>query len=334
MKTLNKFSPEIESRHYESLKRRVARGIKKICETANQKNPREKAYCTALKIIGVKNLLIGDVCLLRRIVMFFDRILPEGDFLNPKSPEYSKRFSDVTEVAKKAFGYEYFCRTPDAGGKWGGWALAQELYKSLKYCPYCNAETLYAFKWRRDGKLYMAKSAFDHFFPRARYPFLGLSLYNLIPCCARCNSTFKGGYSYDLPMTAHPYASDMDSKMRFYALLSNPSDVLHGDDAGLAGIAFAERHYGSFMPGVLWDRLFKVSTSYSLLYLRDAALTIARMLRYPKSYVDAMMKRLDEVGLPIADFESQLYGAPLDRKEINKHRLGKMIADIAETYRC
>ena len=334
MKLLKKFSPEIESRHYEALRRRVERGIKTIEEAANLENPREKAYCLALKTIGAKKLLLGDVCLLRRIVMFFDRILPQGDFLNPKKPAYSERFSVVTRTARKAFDYEYFCNTSDNDGKWGGWALAQESYKSLMYCPYCNAETLYAFKWKQNGKLRLAKSAFDHFFPRARYPFLGLSLYNLIPCCSRCNSTFKGSSSQDLAMTAHPYASDIDSKMRFHALLSNSYNARCGDEKGLVGMVFGERHYGSFMPGILWDRLFKVSDSYSSLYLRDVALTIARILRYPKSYINATVKRLDEVGLPIIDLETQLYGAPLDRKKINEYRFGKLIADIAETYRC
>ena len=37
----------------------------------------------------------------------------------------------------------------------------------------------------------ISEVSFDHYLPKAKYPFLALNLYNLIPSCKNCNSTFK-----------------------------------------------------------------------------------------------------------------------------------------------
>ena len=334
MKQLSSFSREVETRHYEALRKRVERAFVKIEAFLNLKLPREKAYLNALKRIGVKRLLVGDAVSLRRIVSCFDKILPKGDFFNPKSNDYHKRFADVTGAVRSAFNYDYFRETSDENGRWGGWALAKEFNKVLKYCPYCNAETLYAFEWEKDvTTLKMAKSAFDHYFPRARYPFLGLSLYNLIPSCSRCNSAFKGAESEGLLKMAHPFIDDIDSRMQFHALVVNPALAFQGDERGLDGVVLAERTYEGFNPGLCWDRTFKVSESYSALYRRDAALALARAQRFPKAYVELISRQLREQGLPVGKLEAQFYGVPIDRLQINLHRHAKLIIDLAEEFR-
>lgn len=52
----------------------------------------------------------------------------------------------------------------------------------VKVCPYCNrmyTTTLYGKKRIRPD--------FDHFYPQSRYPYLAVSLFNLIPSCNVCN---------------------------------------------------------------------------------------------------------------------------------------------------
>lgn len=334
MKQLSLFHPDIEVRHYRALRKRVKRAFKKIGNVVNRTSPQEKAYLWALRRIGVRRLLIGDAEYLRRIVRCFDKILPKGDFTNPQSKDYHARFAHITSEVRKFFNYEYFCRTSDDNGTWGGWALAKEINKSVKYCPYCNAETLYAFEWKKDATtLKMAKSAFDHYFPRARYPFLGLSLYNLIPSCTRCNTAFKGAVSDGLTEMAHPYVDDIDAKMRFHALIVNPALAFQGNEQGLGGVVFAERNYGAFKPGTLWNKMFKVSESYSALYMKDVALALARAKRFPKKYVDMVARQLKEQGLPVGNLEEQLYGTSLDRGQINLHRHAKLIMDLSDEFR-
>jgi len=61
---------------------------------------------------------------------------------------------------------------------------AYELIKSLDVntCPYCNRNTIYNLKYSKNRT-----SELDHFYPIKKYPFFGLSFYNLIPSCKVCN---------------------------------------------------------------------------------------------------------------------------------------------------
>ena len=53
----------------------------------------------------------------------------------------------------------------------------------VKVCPYCNrmyTTTLF-------GE-YRIRPDFDHFYPKSKYPYLAVSLFNLIPSCSICNT--------------------------------------------------------------------------------------------------------------------------------------------------
>lgn len=55
-------------------------------------------------------------------------------------------------------------------------------------CPYCNRNYIFCIEIDR-GKTHpvTAKPQLDHFYPKSSCPFLGASLYNLIPSCNFCN---------------------------------------------------------------------------------------------------------------------------------------------------
>lgn len=57
----------------------------------------------------------------------------------------------------------------------------------LRFCPYCNDEPIPTIV----GANRNYRTAIDHFYPKARYPFLAVSLSNFIPAGTRCNSGFK-----------------------------------------------------------------------------------------------------------------------------------------------
>jgi hypothetical protein len=57
----------------------------------------------------------------------------------------------------------------------------------LRFCPYCNDEPIPTIV----GTKRNYRTAIDHFYPKARYPFLAVSLSNFIPAGTRCNSGFK-----------------------------------------------------------------------------------------------------------------------------------------------
>jgi hypothetical protein len=60
----------------------------------------------------------------------------------------------------------------------------------VSVCPYCNEDPLHYKKGIKGEKDY--RPAFDHFYPKSKFPFLSLSIYNLVPSCEFCNKDGKG----------------------------------------------------------------------------------------------------------------------------------------------
>ena len=85
-------------------------------------------------------------------------------------------------------------------------------------CYFCNIEFINKFK-NIDGKI---KNGFtlDHYIDKGKYPFLALSLYNLIPSCYTCNSKVKGA---DEINNLSPSSSkfDFDERVKFRTFIKN-----------------------------------------------------------------------------------------------------------------
>jgi hypothetical protein len=127
-----------------------------------------------------------------------------------RATNFGQRF--VTTAFGKAvvdiFGYDKHFRTTKTKGLW----LAAQL--NIKSCPYCNSQyTLFIQRSDRTGR---AKFQFDHFYSKNRFPYLGVSLYNLIPSCSPCN-LIKGDTATALDTHYHPYHMDLAAISAFSA---------------------------------------------------------------------------------------------------------------------
>jgi hypothetical protein len=84
-------------------------------------------------------------------------------------------------IVEKLFSYKKFCDSP----QYGGYALMQ-LYNQ-RICPYCQMHHINFYI----GSGFKLRPALDHFYPESKYPYLGVSLFNLVPACEQCNSRVK-----------------------------------------------------------------------------------------------------------------------------------------------
>lgn len=111
---------------------------------------------------------------------------------------------EIIPNLRKVFNYKKFSDEKD---KWGAYALTEYLQCSV--CPYCNRNfTTFINK--------LTRPQLDHFFSQSEYPYLALSLYNLIPSCSICNGpALKRQQKFSLSSNIHPYISDFEDKMRF-----------------------------------------------------------------------------------------------------------------------
>ncbi|QOD00878.1 hypothetical protein [Pseudomonas putida] len=172
-----------------------------------------KAYLNSLmsKELVYRNPLMarlllchGDQLAVSRPSMLRD-IVKDMEFHKKKTCKtLQDEFDDLCE---KLFDYGKF--STKSTKDWSAYKLC--LSSSYRMCPYCQqslAITIY-----KDLKSKSLRPTLDHFYPKSEYPYLALSLYNLIPSCHTCNSSLKGTENFYRNEHLHPYE---DSEVIFY----------------------------------------------------------------------------------------------------------------------
>jgi hypothetical protein len=103
---------------------------------------------------------------------------------------------------KDLFNYDKFSGKHTKG--WNAYALCQSSeYQMCPYCQQAGALTIY-----RDPNTKSFHPTLDHFYPKAQYPYLALSLYNLVPSCHTCNSSLKSTADFYKMSHLHPYEDE------------------------------------------------------------------------------------------------------------------------------
>lgn len=99
--------------------------------------------------------------------------------------------------------------------------------RKVEVCPYCGRQkTIMAEELDRPD----SKPPIDHFLPKSKYPFLALSVYNLIPCCTFCNELANKG-DFD-PLEFAPLVKSLlnphefdDNAIKFSYAYNNRGDM-------------------------------------------------------------------------------------------------------------
>ena len=152
----------------------------------------------------MENISIGDICQLDIIRKKFEEYL-EG-FPKNKGKKKSKELQelyDKLDIFKSE--YIYFYNSPH----WNAYEFQKEL--GVTVCPYCNTNFILIYE-SSNGR---TRATLDHFFDKGRYPFLAISIYNLIPSCKICNSDFKSKKFTSLATHYSPYEKNITKYIRF-----------------------------------------------------------------------------------------------------------------------
>ncbi|CAM3223512.1 hypothetical protein [Moritella viscosa] len=80
---------------------------------------------------------------------------------------------------------------------------------NLDVCPYCNNEDIETIN--EEGA--ETRPDLDHYYPRSKFPFLAITLSNLIPAGGRCNQKYKKAKS--MLGYVHPYIDGIDQSTLF-----------------------------------------------------------------------------------------------------------------------
>lgn len=158
----------------------------------------------------------------------------------------------------KVFGYKERFRSR----KRGVWFASQ---MNIKVCPYCNSQ--YTLVVDRKSKGALAKFQFDHFFPIEKFPYLSVSLYNIIPSCAACNHK-KSNTHLRIKDSYHPYYNSIEEFSEFK--VSFPENIeklsfrqLQSMDIDKIKIQFNSRFSNTKKLIEEYDTLFDISAIYA-----------------------------------------------------------------------
>ena len=259
------------------------------------------------------------------------------------------------EVVKKLFDYDRFCggqgmlwnRDRSLGSyiqwtslkDWSAWDMIHAL--NVDACAYCNADAVFAL--RIDQMKAGTKNTFgvnelhkrsplDHFYGYSEYPCLGLSLYNLVPSCTRCNTNMKGARKQDVGRHIHPYKESFDDGIRFYALFKNYASLTFPkEDSDVVLVLRRPNKCGNvnlIKKAMASATFFHLEEVYNQTYRRAVMDVVRRIIAFPASYLADMRNRYP--GIDELVFNRMLIDCSLCRELINKERLSKMACDLTD----
>ena len=185
---------EVESAYVEGLEKE----IKERLDIITPKSELERRCLDFLKR-QIEFLLIAKPISLERIKKDTDRL---GLFAR----EGDERAIEFRNEVLSAFNYD--------GYRKNGHFVSHAERLNVKTCCYCNIN--YTLLIEEKQARTMDKKAlfqFDHFYDKAKYPHLSMSMYNLIPCCSTCN--LMKPRSGDLPIYFNPFYSSILGLFKF-----------------------------------------------------------------------------------------------------------------------
>jgi len=185
-------------------------------------------------------------------------------------------------------------------------------------CYYCNIDFINIFKTR--NKKILTGYTLDHITNKAQYPYLALSLYNLIPVCYICNSKLKKEHNIgeSVPTSS---TFDFDTKVKFKTFMSNENlQIATENDFGLLLKEDFTDIYDKYI-GVL-----ELDGRYAYHKYK-----VIEMINKRKEYPDSRIKELAKLTEKTEEEVKQdLFGEYLfENDDFHKRPLSKLIKDIS-----
>ena len=225
--------------------------------------------------------------------------------LNNLIDKYSKFFKSNKQVDDKVKNAYKSLRE-----KWGYKIV--ELTKT-DVCPYCNRNFTFNFNEKK------TTVELDHYYPKDKYPYLALNLYNLVPSCHTCNHKKNNNEKIHL----HPFFDDIDKEIKF-SLKLKKANFYHSIDG------FKIEIEGKSQKAQNHIDIFNLEPLYN--EHRDIVLElIQKKYMYNESYLDELLRKYEGTFFKNKeDLLRLISGGFISEDEINKRPLSKLIKDIME----
>lgn len=316
----NKNLSKLANDHYSLLKGKIKfDDIKKIQSYRKSKN--NQLFVEYLEN-NVESIIKGKPDVLRGHIdeLLKFRVRLEKHPLTKKLNTHEKRENAFITAIRKIFNYE---------SKFPKQQFAVDI--QLTTCPYCNREYIFHFEDTIQKKA-RTIAVLDHFYDKARFPFLALSFYNLIPSCHICNSKFKTTQNFYDKKHLHPFEDDFNSKAKFsYSFIPRRKadkeyDLVSADRISIAinMIDSADTKTQNTIDTFRLKELYEKHNNV-------AQELIQKRVMYTDTYVDDLFKQYEgSLFKNREDLLRLITCGYVDDEDLGKRPLSKLIKDISE----
>jgi len=189
-------------------------------------------------------------------------------------------------------------------------------------CFYCNKD--FVTNFQKENKKLFSTFQLDHFYDKGTYPYLGLSLYNLIPSCPTCNSGKVKGIANCYKQCPSPNHKDFDfnKKVKFKLLLSDNCKNLYIKSKNDIEIPLKENYSNEYDKYI---EVFKLNERYKA--HKDIAF---EMMKNAELYPESRLRELQELtGIPYQQIKKDIFNLIDDEVDLSKKPFSKLIRDIS-----
>jgi hypothetical protein len=195
---------------------------------------------------------------------------------------------------------------------------------NIKSCPFCNNNYVYFYK--EDAKKLNTLATLEHYYPKAKYPHLSLSFYNLIPSCSTCNSKFKGSAVHEGNIL-HPYYECFDEKAKFRVSIDSlPVDKNIELEVNLNACDKNDERCKKSIERFQLDKIYKQHNDIAKEIWNKAQV-------YNESRIDELYESFYKgLGYSKDDVKNFAFCSYLDKKDIHKRNHTKLTQDILKQF--
>jgi len=193
-----------------------------------------------------------------------------------------------------------------------GYILVKDLKVSV--CPYCNRN--YIVNVGKSG----TTTQLDHFFDKSTYPYLVISLYNLVPSCSTCNQKKS---NKDYLNIFYPYLESLDSVANFTLQIQN-SNFYRDLDGFAIELETKDKRAKKNIESFELNDLYQNHKDIILELIQKETI-------YNESYLDELMSYYEGTLFKNREDLLRLITCGyVEESEINKRPLSKLIKDISK----
>lgn len=202
-------------------------------------------------------------------------------------------------------------------------ALLEKL--NVRVCPYCNRQ--YTFTLANEG----IRPQFDHFFPKSRFSYLSVSLYNLIPSCSICNSKKHdlNTYEHDL---YYPYEDEFGNGVVFQTSPINKDFLYWTGASNSFDIKMICKDEKQKCKVENLNQYLKIELLYKKHkdYVRDI---IRNAVIYNDSRIDELLEQFPDLFQSKSEVIHSIFMSNIEKESWDKRPLSKLTHDIYEEFK-